>query len=102
MLWLANQYIETPKLPSRLGYEVAGVVEAVATRHGVQAGDRVIPPGVFDQRLPNFGKPPSSPTGLTPTRSVLPRRGASFAFAYFTGYFGLYELAASSRARPCW
>src|SRR6266478_2825177 len=29
MLWLANQYIETPKLPSRLGYEVAGVVEAV-------------------------------------------------------------------------
>lgn len=29
LLWLANTYVETPTLPSRLGYEVAGVVEAV-------------------------------------------------------------------------
>jgi len=51
--------------------------------------------GVFDQRLANFGETPSSRPGLThPER--FSRRGASFAFAYFTGYFGLYELARSA------
>jgi NADPH:quinone reductase-like Zn-dependent oxidoreductase len=42
LLWLANICSETPKLPARLGYEVAGVVEAVGP--GVttyQTGDRV-------------------------------------------------------------
>jgi NAD(P)-dependent dehydrogenase (short-subunit alcohol dehydrogenase family) len=40
--WLANTYIETPTLPSGLGYEIAKVVEVVGP--GVTAyrmGDRV-------------------------------------------------------------
>jgi NADPH:quinone reductase-like Zn-dependent oxidoreductase len=97
MMWLANQYIETPKLPSRLGYEVAGVVEAVG--HGVtafKAGDRVSTLPAFSiSDYANFGE-----TALVPDRGLMPTpewfspaEGASFAFAYFTGYFGLYELA---------
>ena len=97
MLWLANQYIETPKLPSRLGYEVAGVVEAVG--HGVtafKAGDRVSTLPAFSiSDYANFGETALIPDrGLMPTpERFSPAEGASFAFAYFTGYFGLYELA---------
>ena len=29
LLYMAGQYFEQPKLPSRIGYEAAGVVEAV-------------------------------------------------------------------------
>jgi NADPH:quinone reductase-like Zn-dependent oxidoreductase len=97
MLWLANQYIETPKLPSRLGYEVAGVVEAVG--HGVtafKAGDRVSTLPAFSiSHYANFGETALVPDrGLMPTpERFSPAEGASFAFADFTGYFGLYELA---------
>jgi len=31
LLWLANTYVETPQLPSRLGYEIAGVVEEIGS-----------------------------------------------------------------------
>ncbi len=30
--WMANNYVETPELPSRIGYEIAGVVEAVGAK----------------------------------------------------------------------
>jgi NADPH:quinone reductase-like Zn-dependent oxidoreductase len=32
LLWMANNYLETPELPSRLGNEIAGVVEAVGAK----------------------------------------------------------------------
>jgi len=37
-----GQYIETPKLPSQLGYEAAGIIDAVGTAvAGFKVGDRV-------------------------------------------------------------
>jgi threonine dehydrogenase-like Zn-dependent dehydrogenase len=37
-----NNYVETPELPSRLGYEISGIVEAVgADVTNSQVGDRV-------------------------------------------------------------
>ncbi|MFZ5558553.1 MAG: zinc-dependent alcohol dehydrogenase family protein [Pseudomonadota bacterium] len=97
LLWLANTYVETPKLPARLGYEVAGVVEAVGP--GVTAhkpGDRVSSLPAFSiSDYGNFGETAIIPErGLMQTPNRLsPAEGASFAFAYFTGYFALYELA---------
>src|SRR4030081_3519153 len=38
VMWRQNQYIETPQLPSGLGYEVSGIIEKVG-------------PGVTDLRI---------------------------------------------------
>jgi NADPH:quinone reductase len=42
VMYRQGQYLESPKLPSRLGYEAAGVVDAVGPgTSGIQVGDRV-------------------------------------------------------------
>ena len=42
VMYRQGQYLESPKLPSRLGYEAAGVVDAVGPgTSGIQIGDRV-------------------------------------------------------------
>ncbi len=42
VLFRQGQYLETPELPSRIGYEAAGIVDAVGPDvRGVQVGDRV-------------------------------------------------------------
>ncbi|MDM9379872.1 zinc-dependent alcohol dehydrogenase family protein [Chlorogloeopsis sp. ULAP01] len=97
LLWMANNYVEAPTLPARVGYEIAGVVEAVgANVTEFQVGDRVSSIPTFSIRdYANFGE-----TAILPVRGLIktpenftPVQGASFAFAYFTGYFALVELA---------
>lgn len=97
LLWMANSYVETPKLPSGLGYEIAGVVEAIGENvTEFKVGDRVSSIPAFSiSDYANFGE-----TALVPTRGLMktpdnftPAQGASFAFAYFTGYFALLEIA---------
>ncbi|MGJ5674569.1 MAG: zinc-dependent alcohol dehydrogenase family protein [Nostochopsis sp.] len=96
MLWMANTYVETPQLPSRIGYEIAGFVEAVGeTVTEFQVGDRVSSIPAFSiSDYANFGE-----TAILPVRGLMktpnqftPCEAASFAFAYFTGYFALLEL----------
>ena len=42
IMFREGQYLETPKLPSRIGYEAAGIVDAVGPgTRGIQIGDRV-------------------------------------------------------------
>jgi len=42
VMYRSGQYLETPELPSRLGYEAAGVVDAVGPgTSGIKVGDRV-------------------------------------------------------------
>jgi NADPH:quinone reductase len=42
VMFRLGQYLENPQLPSRLGYEAAGIVEAVGPgTNGIQIGDRV-------------------------------------------------------------
>lgn len=97
LLWLANNYVETPELPSRLGYEISGIVEAVGS--GVtdfQVGDRVSSIPAFSiSDYANFGE-----TTILPVRGLMhspanftPAQAASFAFSYYTGYFALLEIA---------
>lgn len=96
-LYLANAYIESPRLPSRLGYEVCGIVEAVGPGvTGFTIGDRVSSIPAFSiSDYANFGETATLPErGLVKTPDRLtPAQGASFAFAYYTTYFALMELA---------
>lgn len=95
-LFLANSYIEKPDLPSRIGYEIAGVVDAVG--QGVKrfrVGDRVSSVPAFALReYGNFADFTVLPErGLMHTPPQLNNvEAASFAFAYFTNYFGLFDL----------
>ena len=97
LLWMANTYVETPELPSRVGYEIAGVVEAVGAEvTEFKIGDRVSSIPAFSiSDYANFAE-----TAILPARGLMKTpdnftaaQGAGFAFAYFTGYFALLELA---------
>jgi NADPH:quinone reductase-like Zn-dependent oxidoreductase len=96
LLWMANTYIETPQLPARIGYEIAGIVEAVGTDiSAFQVGDRVSSIPAFSiSDYANFGETAILPErGLMKTPALFAAtQGASFAFSYFTGYFALLEL----------
>lgn len=96
LLWMANTYVETPQLPSRIGYEVAGIVEEVGS--GVtefQVGDRVSSIPAFSiSDYANFGE-----TAILRTRGLVHTpdnfsfaQGAAVYFQYFTGYFALAEI----------
>jgi NADPH:quinone reductase-like Zn-dependent oxidoreductase len=97
LLWLANSYVETPRFPARIGYEIAGTVETLGP--GVtdfRNGDRVSSIPAFSiSQYAHFAE-----TTIIPARSLIhtpqnfgPAQAATFTFAYFTGYFALYELA---------
>ena len=97
-LFLLDQYVDTPKLPSRLGYDVCGIVDAVGENvTSFKVGDRV-------NALPAC---PVAEYGAFAELSILPEHalmktpsnlndieGASFGVAYFTNYYGLFELAS--------
>jgi len=95
---LARQglYPDAPKLPCTVGYEVAGVVDAVGT--GVttaRAGDRVI-------ANPRFGG--QSELVVVPVGSVFPlpthwsfEQGAAFPVVYLTAHHMLVRVAAARR-----
>lgn len=96
LLWLANTYVETPRLPSRIGYEIAGVVEEVGSDvTEFQVGERVSSIPAFSiSDYANFGETAILPTrGLvhTPTNFSF-AQGAAVYFQYFTGYFALAEI----------
>ncbi|VEP17590.1 putative quinone oxidoreductase [Hyella patelloides LEGE 07179] len=96
LLWMENNYVETPELPSKLGYEIAGTVEAIGSKvTELVIGDRVSSIPAFSiSDYGNFGE-----TAILPARGLMKTpdnfsfaEGSSFAFSYFTGYFALLEL----------
>ncbi len=86
-----------PKLPSRLGYEVAGVVEAVG--EGVDSawiGKRVNTVPGFDQnRYGALGEEAIVPAGVLSEYppNLTSARAASFWMPYLTAYGGLVWIA---------
>ena len=97
LLWLANTYVETPHFPARIGYEVAGTIDAVGPRvNELRIGDRVSSVPAFSiSQYAHFAE-----ATVIPARSLIrtpakfgPAQAVSFTFAYFTAYFALYELA---------
>jgi NADPH:quinone reductase-like Zn-dependent oxidoreductase len=97
LLWLADTYVESPELPSRIGYEVAGVIEAIGPDVTAwKVGDRVSAAPAFSIKdYANFAE-----TAVLPERVLLRRpdnfpvaQASAFSFAYFTGYGALVEWA---------
>ena len=96
IMFRQGQYLETPKLPTRLGYEAAGVVDAVGPNvSGVKIGDRVstIPSfsisdyGVYGESavVPAYAVA-SYPADLSPVE------GAAIWMQYLTAYGALIEF----------
>jgi NADPH:quinone reductase-like Zn-dependent oxidoreductase len=96
-MWRQNQYMETPRLPSGLGYEAAGVIdklgagvadfrigEKVATLAGHSQGDY---PAYGDVVIMPASSLVRYPANLSDVEA------ASVWMAYLTGYFALVELA---------
>ncbi|MDX1412051.1 MAG: zinc-dependent alcohol dehydrogenase family protein, partial [Nitrospirales bacterium] len=96
ILFRQGRYLEEPQLPSRLGYEAAGVVEAVGegvTEHNV--GNLVSTIPAFSMRQYGvYGDsaivPASAVSSYPP--SLSPIEAAAIWMQYLTGYFALFEL----------
>jgi NADPH:quinone reductase-like Zn-dependent oxidoreductase len=96
-----GSYIEKPQLPSRLGYEASGLIEAVGAEvTGFKPGDAVsvIPP-IGLGRYGTYGE-----TAVVPARFVVPKpdslsfvQAASAWMQYITAYGGLIEAGGLRR-----
>lgn len=98
LMFLADEYLETPVFPSRFGTEAAGTIDAVGDGvTGLSLGDRVTSVNAFSvSQYGTFGN-----TAIVPARAVIrvPNRfssaqAASFGFPYLTNYFALFEIGA--------
>ena len=101
ILFRQGMYLENPELPSRIGYEAAGVVDAVGPGvSGVQVGDRV-------STIPSFSMGQYGVYGesaVVPAHAVahLPDGlsavdGAAIWMQYMTAYGALIELGKMSK-----
>lgn len=96
VLFRQGRYLEAPVLPSRLGYEAAGVIDAIGEGvTNVKVGDRVstLPAhsmgkyGVYGESVivPSHSVAPY-PANLSPVE------GAAVWVQYLTGYFALMDI----------
>ena len=94
-MFRSGAYLETPKLPSRLGYEAAGVVDAIGSGvSGVKVGDRV-------STIPAFGLSAHGVYGesaVVPAFAVAsypenftPEQASATWMQYITAWVGLIE-----------
>jgi NADPH:quinone reductase-like Zn-dependent oxidoreductase len=94
-MFRSGAYLEPAQLPSRLGYEAAGVVDAIGPGvSGVKIGDRV-------STIPAFGLSAHGVYGesaVVPARAVAayperftPEQGAAIWMQYMTAWIGLVE-----------
>jgi NADPH2:quinone reductase len=94
-MFRSGAYLEAPQLPSRLGYEAAGVVDAIGLGVStVKVGDRV-------STIPAFGLSAYGVYGesaVVPALSVAPypahftpEQGSAFWMQYITAWVGLIE-----------
>lgn len=93
-------YLERPKLPSRIGYEAAGVVDAIGPDvQGIQVGDRVgTIPGFSMTKYGVYGESAIVPANIVATyqESLSPVEGAAVWMQYMTAYGALVAIGGLS------
>jgi NADPH:quinone reductase-like Zn-dependent oxidoreductase len=103
ILYRQGLYLETPQLPSRIGYEAAGVVDAVGPGvTGVQVGDRVSTIPMFSMgRYGVYGEsavvPAAAVAGYPDKLSAV--QGAAIWMPYLTAYGALVAIARMQPAQ---
>ncbi len=96
VMFRRGQYLENPELPSRLGYEAAGTVDAVGPgTSGIQIGDRVSTIPSFSMRTYGvYGESAVVPAYAAARYpgSLSPVEGAAIWMQYLTAYGALIEF----------
>ncbi|MEW8507160.1 MAG: zinc-dependent alcohol dehydrogenase family protein [Candidatus Thiodiazotropha sp.] len=99
IMFREGQYLETPELPARLGYEAAGIVDQLGSDvTGLSIGDRVSTiPGFSLNQYGIYGE-----SAIVPAASVAhypenltPGEGASIWMQYLTAYGALVEIGSA-------
>lgn len=97
-------YLERPHLPSRLGYEAAGVVDALGPGvQGFKIGDRVSTIPAFSQgKFGVYGESAVVPAAAVAhyPDNLSAAEGAAIWMQYLTAYGGLVELGGLVRGEP--
>ncbi|MHB8713797.1 MAG: zinc-dependent alcohol dehydrogenase family protein, partial [Trichloromonadaceae bacterium] len=104
VMFRQGQYLETPELPSRIGYEAAGIVDAVGPGViGVRIGDRVSTiPSFAMGRYGVYGESaivPASAVARYPEH-LSPMEGTAIWMQYLTAYGALVEFGRIKMGDP--
>ncbi len=101
IMFRQGQYLEQPQLPSRLGYEAAGIVDAVGpATSGIQIGDRVSTIASFSMRRYGvYGESAIIPDYAVAhyPDSLSPAGGAAIWMQYLTAFGALVDLGSLKR-----
>jgi NADPH:quinone reductase-like Zn-dependent oxidoreductase len=100
-MFRCNQYLEEPKLPSKLGYEAAGTIDAVGSGvEGLKVGDAVSTIPAFPQgRYGVYGDVavvPAAAVAMHPP-NLSWSEAAAIWMQYLTAYGALIEIAQLTR-----
>jgi NADPH:quinone reductase-like Zn-dependent oxidoreductase len=104
VMFRQGQYLESPKLPSRIGYEAAGTVDAVgAGVSDIRIGDRVSTiPGFSMGRYGVYGESavvPASAVARYPDH-LSPSEGTAIWMQYLTAFGALVEFGQIKKNDP--
>jgi len=104
VMFRQGQYLENPELPSRIGYEAAGIVDAVgAGVGGIRIGDRVSTiPSFYMGRYGVYGESavvPASAVARYP-ENLSAVEGAAIWMQYLTAFGALVEFGRIMKNDP--
>lgn len=103
VMFRRGAYLEQPVLPSKLGYEVAGIVDAVGKNvTDFKPGDRVSTiPGFSMSKYGVYGEMPVVPLYAVTRypKNFSPQQGASIWMQYITAYGALVEVGRLSKGQ---
>lgn len=99
-----GQYLPVQSFPSRIGYEAAGVVDAVGSNvKGVKVGDRVSTIPAFDVGVHGvYGESATVPAHAVAAYpdKLSPEEGAAIWMQYLTAWGGLIRIAGIQAGDP--